>query len=194
MSTELSAPSLRCLECERDLSPDEPRRDVAEGVFCERCFRGIRDVVVRMVQAQSADIDYSLATAGALAGGLGGALVWWGFTVGTGVSFGLVALVIGYGVGHGVLRATGHKRARGLQILSAAVALLSWTLASFLVTRSFYNDALAEAGETLIPLVPDVFLFVEVLAAGFQVFDLIFLGIVVFQAWKIPAPMSMGGA
>ena len=190
MPTSLPAADLRCLECERALSPGEPRREVEEGVFCERCFRQIRDVIVRYVAAQSEGVDYGVAAAGALAGGALGAAVWWGFTVGTGVSFGLVALVIGYGVGHGVLRATGHKRSRNLQILSASVAGLAWVVASFLVTRTLILEHQADVA---IPLVPDVGTFIAGVSAGFQPFDLIFLGIVLMQAWRLPAPMKLGG-
>jgi hypothetical protein len=34
-------------------------------------------------------------------------------------------------------------------------------------------------------------MFVEVVKAGFSPIDLLFLGIVIYQAWKIPAPLEI---
>src|SRR5262249_18127597 len=143
------------------------------------------------VAAQSADIDYARAAVGAIAGGVGGALLWWGFTVATHVAFGLVAVVIGVAVGKGVLIMTGGKRSQGLQALSVTVAVPAFGLGNYLVNRSFIMEQLAKSGRTMVlPLVPtNLAMLVKVTTAGFQIFDLIFLFIVVNQAWRIPAPI-----
>jgi hypothetical protein len=136
-------------------------------------------------------VNYPLSTLGGLLGGAVGVLAWWGFTVMTKISFGLVAVVIGYAVGHGVLRIGGYRRAVGLQVISATIAALSFVTASFLVTRSFYNISAVEQGFELLPLVPPLPVLIEVLKMGGSPMDLLYLGIVLYEAWRIPAPMRL---
>lgn len=55
--------------------------------------------------------------------------------------------------------------------------------------------ACPEAGvDGQLPLLPDLSTFIEVIGLGFSPIDLIFLGIVVYEAWKIPAPIRLGSA
>jgi hypothetical protein len=196
MATNPPAPAepteTRCAECGRLLAADETRIETEDGAFCTTCFENLKAQLRRAIQTQSSDINYPTALVGGVLGGVLGALVWWGFTVITSVSFGLVAIVIGIAVGKGVTIFSGHKRARGLQALSAAVALVSFFYASYLVTRTFILRALAEAGqEGTLPLFPDPELWIRVVSPGFQMFDLVFLAIVLWQAWKIPAPVRL---
>lgn len=186
---------IRCAECGTRL-PDETDRIVTDdGIFCRTCFANLRAQVERAVQAQSQDVPYPTALVGAIAGGALGVLAWWGFTVVTKISFGLVALVIGYGVGKGVVLGAGGKRSPGLQVMSAAVAGVSFFYATYLVNRSFFHRALVEQGDSLrLPLLPDPGLFLEVARVGFTAFDLIFLAIVLWEAWRLPAPFRIRGS
>jgi len=184
---------VRCFECNTSIAEGQRSVKTENGVFCAECFDLLKDQVKQAVAAQSVDIDYSRALIGALAGGVGGALVWWGFTVTTHISFGLVAVVIGVAVGKGVLFMVGGKRSQGLQILSATVAVLSFGLGTYLVNRSLIMEQLAKGGhDVILPLFPSsLAMLVRVTTAGFQVFDLIFLFIVVSQAWRMPAPLRI---
>ncbi len=144
------------------------------------------------IQAQGEDIPYPMAVIGAVVGGALGAAVWWGFTVVTQIAFGLVAVVIGFAVGKGILLMTGNKRAQSLQILSVVVSGLSFFYASYLVNRTLILRAWAEDGEVMIlPLLPSPELLIRVVGLGFGVMDLVFLAIVLYQAWKIPAPLQL---
>jgi len=186
------APEARCAECGTAFREGAERIATDDGTFCRPCFDALRVQLERVVRAQSEDVPVPSALAGALAGGAVGAAVWWGFTVLTGVSFGLVAIVIGFAVGKGVLLGSGGKRSRGLQGISVAVAGVSFFYATYLVNRSFFHRALGEEGrELLLPLIPDPVLLVEVLRVGFNAFDLIFLAIVLWEAWRAPAPFRM---
>jgi hypothetical protein len=134
-----------------------------------------------------------MAFVGAVLGGAAGAALWWGFTVLTKISFGLIAVAIGYAVGWGTVRFAGDKRSRGLQILSATVALAGYFFATYLVNATFINKALAERGDAqrLDLFTLDPTLFTRVVALGFGLMDLVFLAIVLWQAWQMPAPLKL---
>ncbi len=186
-----------CAQCNRVLAEGEPRETTSGGVFCQPCFAALRQQVEAAVAQQGEGINYVNAVAGGLGGGVVGALVWWGFTVLTHVSFGLVAVVIGVLVGKGVVMATGGKRTPALQAISVAIAAVAFFYATFLVNRSFILKSVAEqtglhdAG-IAIPFVPSPSLMLTVVKAGFQFFDLVFLAIALYEAWKIPSPFRLG--
>jgi hypothetical protein len=183
----------RCAQCQTALAEGAERVATEDGVFCGICFSALKQQVQMAIQAQSQDVPYPMALIGAVLGGALGVLVWWGFTVLTEIAFGLVAVVIGFAVGKGILLLTGYKRALGLQVLSVAVAGLSFFYASYLVNRTFVLRAMAEQGEEiLLPLLPMPDLLVNVIGLSFGLMDLVFLAIVLYQAWKIPAPLQLG--
>lgn len=181
-----------CAQCAKTFATEEM---VASGerIFCRACYQSLRAELEAVVAAMSTDVNYFMASVGAVLGGAVGALVWWGFTVTTHIAFGLVAVIIGFLVGHGAVRFAGGKRSRGLQALSIVVAVASYLLASYLVNMTFINRAMAEQGESLrVSFPPDgLLLFVRVISLGFGLMDLVFLGIVVYQAWAIPRPILL---
>jgi len=181
-----------CAECGRTLPEGEARVQTEDAVFCETCFGNLKAQLEHALRQQSTDVNYPMALAGGVAGGAIGALVWWGFTVVTSIAFGLVAVVIGFAVGKGVTMFAEGKRSRGLQLLSSGVALVSFLYATYLVNRTFIQRAFAAEGESIaLPWLPDGALFVQVVSAGFEAFDAVFLAIVVWQAWKMPAPVRL---
>lgn len=184
--------TVQCMQCERELDSDEPRHEVEGGVFCAGCYDALRSTVARAIAAQSEGVNYPMAALGGVLGGVGGALVWWGFTVATNIAFGLVAVVIGYAVGHGVLRLGGHKRAMGLQGLSVGIALASFIFATYLVNWSYANQAMEANQMASLPLVLPLSVIIDLMKAGFNPMDLLFLGIVLYEAWRIPAPLRLG--
>ena len=181
-----------CARCGRTLTGDD-RVDADDRAFCRSCHETLRQQLEQVVDAMSTDINYPMAFVGAVLGGAAGVLLWWGFTVLTKISFGLIAVAIGFAVGWGTTRFAGGKRSRGLQVLSAAVALASFFVATYLVNASFINKTLAERGDgRRIPMfTADPTLFARVAALGFGLMDLVFLAIVLWQAWKMPAPLRL---
>src|SRR5438128_12480522 len=113
---------IRCLECSTPISEGVATVRTARGVFCAACFARLTQQAHQVLAAQSENIDFTRALAGALLGGIGGAVVWWGVTIATHVSFGLVAIVIGVAVGKGIVMLTGGKRAQSPQVMSVIVA------------------------------------------------------------------------
>ncbi len=183
---------VRCAECGTVLLEGQDREVTEGGVFCRPCFEGLTSQLRQALDAQGEGVDYGKAIAGGVAGAVLGVLAWWGFTVLTHVAFGLVAVVIGVAVGKGVVMGSGNKRHRNLQVLSAAISAAGFTYATYLVNRTFIHRAYAEKGEPIaLPLLPAPDLFFRVVALGFGVMDLVFLAIVLYEAWKIPAPVRI---
>jgi hypothetical protein len=185
----------QCAECRRLFEPGQERVKTEDAQFCRPCFDRLTVELQHAVAAQGEDINYVGATLGALLGAAVGVVAWWGFTVLTGIAFGLVAVVIGMAVSRGVILLSGGKRHRNLQVLSVVVSTAAFFYASYLVNRSFILKAMAEKGEQLVlPLVPPPELLFRVVSVSFDVMDLVFLAIVVYEAWRIPAPIRLAGS
>ncbi len=191
--TDAEPEAVRCAECGTVLSEGQDRETTEDAVFCRPCFNNLTVQLQQGVAAQGEHINYSMAVVGGLAGAAIGVLVWWGFTVVTTINFGLVAVVIGFAVGKGVVMLSGNKRSQGLQITSVIIATLGFVYASYLVNRTWVQKALAEEGrELLLPWIPTPDVLIGVLQLGFGFMDVVFLAIVIYEAWKIPAPMRIG--
>ncbi len=186
--------NVRCNECQTSIAAGQDYEMTEDGAFCRPCYDALRRQVIEVVDSQSQEINYPTAFVAGVAGAVLGGLVWWGFTMMTQIAFGFVAIVIGWAVGRGVIIGSGGKRGRGLQVLSVLVSAVAYFYASYLVTRSLVLRAMAERGESIsLPLLPDLHQFYTVLSLSFGMMDLIFLGIVLFEAWRQPAPIRLGG-
>ena len=185
--------TIRCSECNSTLTEGQDRETTEDAVFCRPCFNNLTAQLHQAAAEQGQNINYSMAVAGGLAGAAIGVLVWWGFTVVTNISFGLVAVVIGFAVGKGVVMFSGHKRSQGLQITSVIISTLGFVYASYLVNRTFVLNALAERGEEVVlPWIPGPEILFKVLQLNFGFMNVVFLAIVIYEAWKIPAPFRIG--
>ena len=125
MSTYSPGTPPQCSQCSCELTLSTGTVDTDDGAFCRSCYEQLVEHVQAVVGAQSEDINYPMALIGGMIGGLGGAMIWWGFTVVTNIAFGLVAIVIGIGVGKGILIATGQKRSVSLQVISVGISICS---------------------------------------------------------------------
>jgi hypothetical protein len=181
-----------CARCEKALT-DTDRVEASGRAYCRGCYETLRYELRRAVEATSKDVNYPMAVLGALVGGALGVLLWWGFTVVTNFALGLVAIAIGFLVAQGAMRLAGGKRTVGIQILCVVVAGVAFFVATYLVNMTFINRLLATRGELWrIPYVPpNVVLFYRVVGTGFGIMDLVFLGIVMWEAWIIPRPLRL---
>jgi hypothetical protein len=194
-STDPGPAQEQCAECRMPFAAGQERVKTDDAQFCRSCFDRLSFELQQAVAAQGEDINYAGATLGALLGAAVGVVAWWGFTVLTGIAFGLVAVVIGMAVSRGVILLSGGKRHRNLQVLSVVVSIAAFGYASYLVNRSFIMKAMAEKGEeAALPLVPSLELLFRVVSVSFGVMDLVFLAIVVYEAWRIPAPIQLAGS
>ena len=181
-----------CAQCAKALTGDD-RVAAGDRHFCRACHASLRAELEQHVAGMSSDIHYANGALGAVLGGAIGAVVWWGFTVLTKIAFGLVAVAIGFLVGHGVVRFTGGKRSVGLQVLAVGVSLVSFVVATYLVNMTFVNQAMAKSGDAFRLAFPPQNLdtFLKVLALDVGLMDAVFLAIVLYQAWTIPAPVRL---
>lgn len=181
-----------CSRCEKALTEDD-RVVASDRAFCRACYEVLAFEVRHAVASMSENVNYPMALLGAVLGGAAGALVWWGFTVLTKIGLGLIAVGIGFLVGHGTVRFSGGKRTRGLQILAVAVGTVSFLIAAYLVNMSFINEVLAERGVPWrVPFPPhSVTMFYRVLESNFGIMKLVFLAIVIYEAWIIPRPVKL---
>jgi hypothetical protein len=176
-----------CAQCGKALSPND-RVEAGDRSFCRACYESLTEQLRRSITAITTDINYPLAAIGAALGGAAGIALWWGITVLTNVAFGLVAVAIGWLVAQGAVRLAGNKRSRGLQVLAIVVSIVSFAVASYLVNTTFINRELERRGtvERLPFVPPSLPTFIAVVSLGFGVMDLVFLGIMMWQAWSIP--------
>jgi hypothetical protein len=181
-----------CAQCDRPIDAGEAI-EAGGRRFCAGCYAELRTMLERAARASSVDVNYPMAAVGAMLGGAAGALVWWGFTVLTHVAFGLVAVAIGYLAGHGAVRLAGNKRTVALQGLAATLAAASFFVASYLVNMTLINEYLAKEGKAFRIGFPPGSLAqgYQVVATGFGIMDVVFLFIVVQQAWSIPRPLRI---
>ncbi len=181
-----------CAQCSRPLDPADTVQ-TGDRAFCGACYASLRAELEAALTATTTDVNYFQAGLGAVLGGVVGALAWWGFTVLTHIAFGLVAVAIGFLTGLGTVRFSGGKRTRGLQIISVTVALLSFLAATYLVNMTFINRALASQGETVRVAFPPqtATLALRVVSVNFGLMDVVFLAIVLWEAWKIPRPIAL---
>ncbi len=183
--------TLNCDQCQIAIAGGEEIR-TDNAVFCPRCFDEIKRVLNDSLAEQSQNINYLGAAAGGLLGGMIAALIWWGFVTVTNIQFGLVAVIIGWAAGKGVVIMSGHKRSQSLQLMAVGLTLVSYGLATYWVSRTFIHQYIAENDLVwTLPLFPPPGLFLDVVSTGFQIFDVIFLAIALWQAWKMPAPFVL---
>jgi len=183
---------MTCSRCHTVLSETQDHVVVPGGIVCRPCSNNLRSDLDRAVQEQSRDINYPMALVGALLGGSAGVLAWWGITVWTNIAFGAVAILIGIAVGKGVTLLAGNKLSRGLQIMSLTVAGCAYFYAAYLVNRTFVQQALAKEGkEIVLTLLPNPQMFFRVVSLNFDVLDVVFLAIVLWEAWRLPAPVKL---
>jgi hypothetical protein len=181
-----------CVRCNARISPTQDHEVTPEGVLCRSCFEARRTERERVPQEPVQELSYPLALIGALVGGAAGAAAWWAVTVISHTAFGAVAILIGIAVGKGATLMSGGRRTRGLQILSMMVAGVSFFYASYLVNRTFIRQALAQEGkEAALSLLPDPGLLVRVVSLNFDVLSFLFLGIVLWEAWKLSGPAKL---
>jgi len=180
-----------CAQCDCEVTPAN-RVTTDNAVFCSACYEQLKRIIEESVDMQSRNINFPMAAVGGLVGGCIGAAVWWGFTVVTNIQFGLVAVLIGWAVGKGVVTLSGNKRAKSLQLMSVGIAAVCYLLANYWVIRTSILKYYASQGESIsLALIPDPGLLMEISTLGFEFFDLIFIAIALWQAWKMPAPIQL---
>ncbi|HUQ23866.1 MAG TPA: hypothetical protein VM049_12750 [Gaiellaceae bacterium] len=135
--------------------------------------------------------DPSSSLLPALAAGLVAALVGgivWGLIVKiSDYEVGFVAWGIGFAAGTAVVLATRGATGRRLQVVAVASALLGILLGKYLAFAFTVQDDVKATGDSIGLVSGDMFsLFRDNLDVVFGFFDLLWVGLAVFTAWRIP--------
>lgn len=136
-----------------------------------------------------------LPVAAALAAAIAGGVAWGLIVKLTDYEVGIVAWAIGFIAGTAVLLASGGAKGRQLQAIAVVSALLGILLGKYLSYAFAVQEELSELAESVgveesIGIFSgDMFSFFrEDLDAVFGLFDLLWVGLAVFTAWRIPQP------
>ena len=124
--------------------------------------------------------------AGIVAAVVGG--IAWGLMVKlSDYEIGIAAWGIGFLAGTAVVFATRGAKGRNLQVIAVVSALVGILLGKYLSYAFIVQDELSAVGESIGLLSGDMFSFFrEDLDAVFGLFDLLWIGLAVFTAWRIP--------
>jgi hypothetical protein len=128
----------------------------------------------------------ALAAIAAIVGG-----VAWGYvTKTTDYEVGILAWAIGFATGTAAVVGAGGRRGLRLQVLAVALALLGILLGKYAGYALIVQDALADEGVA-------ISVFDRALFEGFRAdlslvfgwFDLLWIGLAMWSAWRIPQPL-----
>jgi mannose/fructose/N-acetylgalactosamine-specific phosphotransferase system component IID len=126
------------------------------------------------------------AIAGGLAAAVVGGVVWALIVKTTDYEVGFVAWGIGFAVGTAVVLATGGAKGRPLQIVAVVLALVGVLIGKYLSYAFIVQEEAESFGESIGLFSGDMFRFFrEDLDAVFGLFDLLWVGLAVFSAWRI---------
>ena len=180
-----------CSQCQT-IIPEGTGIATDSAVFCQPCYQELTRILEESLDEQGKNINFPGAIAGGLAGGMLAAGVWWGFTIVTKIQFGLVAVLIGWAVAKGIVAMSGGKRALPLQQISVLITFFSFAMATYWVNRTFVLSYMADNGIAgNLSLWPDLDFFTSFIIPNFEIWDIVFLAIALWQAWKGPAPIVL---
>jgi hypothetical protein len=102
---------------------------------------------------------------------------------------GFVAWGIGFLVGTAVVFATGGAKGPRLQVVAVVLALVGILIGKYLGFALVVQEEAESFGESIGLFSGDMFeIFQDNLGDVFGVFDLLWVGLAVFSAWRIPQP------
>lgn len=129
------------------------------------------------------------AVAAGLVAALAGGIVWGLIVKLSDYEVGVVAWGIGYIVGTAVVLATRGAKGPRLQVTAVVCALLGILLGKYLSYALVVQEEAESFGQSIGLFSGDMFSFFrDDLDAVFGLFDLLWVGLAVFTAWRIPQP------
>ena len=136
---------------------------------------------------QEAERSPLLALVAALAAGIVGGVVWGLIVKWSNYEVGIVAWAIGFIAGTAVVTVAGRARGPHLQAIAVAGAVVGVLLGKYLSFAFAVQEDAESIGVSLGVLSSEMFRFFrENLGDVFSLFDLLWIGLAVFTAWRIP--------
>jgi len=145
-----------------------------------------RPIQQRIEAQDDGKVNYLGAILLGFAAALLASLLWYGFVILTNIQFGLIAVIIGWAIGFGVVMGSGNKRGAGLVVISLLLTLFAMMYSQYLVIRHFVNK---EAGEAVLGIVADPvsLVVVNMIYIKEDLLTLLFWAIALYGAFKLPS-------
>ena len=177
-----------CAQCQQPILAGDPSMQVDAGELCMPCYDALRAEVQRQIDELSSNINYPLALAANGAGSLAGAAIYAASVALSGWDIALVAIAIPWLGVRAQAMAIGPKRSQALQIMTIALSLGFFAVSRVLTAWMIFNDMASEQGLEEIPLALLPFASIDLLFAIAQPLDLLWVGIVAYEAWRLSKP------
>jgi hypothetical protein len=153
-------------------------------VLCSNCMTQMEDTLRKEVQ----DPNLPLALLAGLSGAALGAVVWYLLVRFTGWQVGIVAVLVGWLAGKGVVIGSGQKRGTNLQVLSVILTVIAMLASEYFVFNYFFHEA-GFSGN--IPVGDFLGVYRSYLFSGDGFLTIVFYAIAIWQAFVTPAPRKL---
>lgn len=159
--------------------------------LCEKC----RAVAEKAFKEETQNPNMALAVVlGGIAALIAG-VAWYLLTVSTGYQIGYVAIGVGFIIGHAVIWGSGKKRGPSLQIMSAAITVLTLLVSQYFIVLYYARKYLLEHRAEFPGYNGQWFLISpfnsEVIKSMFSPIGLLIWGIGIYFAYSLPKARSI---
>ena len=182
---------LNCVQCQRLIHDDEPREVVDSGTLCMNCYAQLRRVVEDHVGQFTRDVNYPLGFAANLAGATAGAAIYAASVALSGIDFALVAIAIPWLGVMAMDKLIGVKRTRAIQLMTVGISTVMFFFSRVLTVWIYVNQNAEEFGIEAFPLADLPFVAIPLLIETFDPLDLLWVGIIVYSAWRRTQPIQL---
>ena len=149
----------------------------------------MRDADVGRPESPPGGRTIALAAAAGIAAGVAGGVVWGLIVKLSDYEIGIVAWGIGFVVGTAVLVAAGRRKGLPLQLVAVVGALVGILVGKYLAFAWVMQESASEVGVDLGLVSSDMReLFRDALGDVFGWFDLLWVGLAVYTAWRLLEP------
>jgi hypothetical protein len=159
--------------------------------LCEKCH----EVAEKAFKEETQNPNMAMAVVlGGIAALIAG-VAWYFFTVLTNYQIGYVAIGVGFIIGHAVIWGAGKKRGLSLQIMSAAITVLTLLVSQYFTVLYYARKYLLEH-KTEFPKYDGQWFFIspfnpEVIKSMFSPMGLLIWGIGIYFAYSLPKARSI---
>jgi hypothetical protein len=161
------------------------KRNSPHVTVCANCA----DEMDRTLKAETESSNLAGALVLGLIAAAVSSLIWYGVVVISEYQVGLIAILVGWLVGQGVMLGAGRKRGAPLQIMSVVITLVAMVASEYFVWRHFLVLVLKEEEITGIPLFLPLGDMIQLVMEGIRLepMTLLFWAIALYVAFRTPA-------
>ena len=154
--------------------------------LCAQCLAGAQTALEEETRSPNIPLAFVAGLGGAVVAGL----IWYFFVTLTGWQIGIIAILMGWLVGQGVVWGAGRKRGTPLQWISVLLTIVAILFSEYLIFNHFFHEE-GFAGNLPIGVFFQVYGAYFGEGAGFL--DILFFGIALWQAYATPGQRKLKG-